>query len=109
VRTPIGHLRWIEVRGIVQHNPTGQPVRVVFPFLWNPFKDDWAALFRLLGSLELRSTTQDTGLEAPCASCWPTSIVMVAGLIQPRPLSNDEPTVIGYTLKISSAGGINAG
>ncbi|MFZ1527151.1 MAG: Tn3 family transposase [Ferruginibacter sp.] len=34
-----------------------------FPFLWNPFKDDRAALFRLLGSLELRSTTEDTGLE----------------------------------------------
>jgi TnpA family transposase len=33
------------------------------PFLWDPFKDDRAALFRLLGSLELRSTTQDTGLE----------------------------------------------
>jgi TnpA family transposase len=34
-----------------------------FPFLWDPFKVDRAALFRLLGSLELRSTSQDTGLE----------------------------------------------
>lgn len=33
------------------------------PFLWDPFKDDRATLFRLLGTLTLQSTTQDTGLE----------------------------------------------